>query len=258
VQADRTYQYFIGESFVPAIVADPTANRALVGTHPYINLQTIDSPPGQPASFPANPPPVPPNWQAIFVYRWASERQMEVDMANVPAWVSACMYDNERAQQVPMTPQDEQDAPAPFYSKGAASCHRAAKLFIASAGMRFNNPSPESNTFSTAGAWDVYSMQTQTAESDLPRFTRMIADLQARVVAVNPRARFIVGVGDFAGGHFQPASVTEAAIKAIPSGMAIWMNFSRHAGPNCRDAACPISPRPDLVVRVIDDMSQPS
>jgi hypothetical protein len=258
LQADPAYQYMIGVSFVKPIAADPVANRALAGTHPYINIQTIKSPPGQPTPFPPNPPPVPAEWQPIFVYRWASEKQLELDMPSVPGWISACMYDNERVVQEPMTPQDEQDAPAPFYGKAAAVCHRAGKLFIASAGMRFKNAGPESDTFSTAGAWDVYSMQTQTAEDDLAKFTRMVANLQGRVMAVNPKAKLLAGIGDFAGGRLQPASVAEAAIKALPPGMGIWMNFGPHAGPHCTDPSCPIPGRPDLLVRVIDDLSQGS
>ncbi len=254
--ASGHYQYLLGEPCVSAIVADPVANAALDGTQPYINIGTVKSPPGSPAAFPARPPSVPPAWHAIFIYRWASERQMEVDMPHVPSWIAGCMYDNEKAQMEPMTPTDETAAPVPFYAKAAALCHKAGKLFIASAGLG-RGPGAQNDTFSTANQWDAYSMQTQTGETDLAHFSKAIAFFARRVRASNPNAKLIVGVGDFAHGTLVSASGIEAAIQAVPPGMAIWMNFGRHAGPMCRDSSvCPIPPRPDLLVRVIDDLAR--
>ena len=255
-RAKTPFQYLIGSQYVAAIAADPVASAALDGTHVYINIETIKSPDGQPAVFPARPPSVPASWGAIFIYRWASAQQMERDIAHVPSWISGCMYDNENAHMVPMTPDEERAAPAPYYQRAAAACHKAGKVFIATGGMHFDARNSDTNTFATAGVWDIYSLQTQTVEDNLTKFKSLIGRLQGRVLASNPKARFIVGVGDFAGGSFQPPSVTEAAIREIPAGMGIWMNFGEHAGPNCRGNGCPIPPRPDLLIQVIKDMAK--
>lgn len=255
-KAKTSYQYLIGSQYVPAIAADPVASAALDGTRVYINIETIKSRDGQPAVFPVHPPSVPAGWQAFFIYRWASAQQMERDIANVPTWISGCMYDNENAHMVPMTPDEERAAPAPYYQRAAAACHKAGKVFIATGGMRFGARNSDTDTFATARVWDIYALQTQTGEDNLTKFTSLIGKLQQRVLANNPKARFIVGVGDFAGGSFQPPSVAEAAIRAIPAGTGIWMNFGEHAGPNCRGNGCPIPARPDILVQVIKDMAK--
>ena len=94
-QSHLQWRFMIGNRFIDALVANPAANAALNGTRPLINIETIQSAPGQPAHFPASPPSnVPKAWDAIYMYRWASEQQMAIDMPHVPSWITACMYDN--------------------------------------------------------------------------------------------------------------------------------------------------------------------
>ncbi|MEO9262761.1 MAG: hypothetical protein ABI282_01585 [Candidatus Baltobacteraceae bacterium] len=254
------YRYMIGAGFVSAIAKDPAASAALDGTHPFINIQTIKSAPGQAAAFPARPPDVPASWQPVYVYRWASEVQMEADMPRVPSWITVCMYDNEDAHQTPMTPDAEIADPASYYPKAAQVCHKAGKLFIPSSGIRqfrHQNQSQNDAVYGSATQWDGYSMQTQQGESDLSRFRTNVDSFQRHVLAVNPNAKiFIVGVGDFAGGQLQSPAAIEAAIKSLPPGMAFWMNFGPHAGRGCKD--CPIPARPDLLVQVIKDLATKS
>lgn len=254
-------RYMIGAGYVKDIVRDPAASRALDGTQPIINIQTVRTPEGSPARFPSRPPSdVPASWNAIYMYRWASETQMALDMPGVPSWITMCMYDNEDADQYPMTPQNERDDPASFYPKAADICHKAGKLFIPSSGirqMKRQNQSENDSVYATATSWDGYSMQTQAAENDVARFTANVENFQRRILAVNPRTKiFIVGVGDFAGGHLQPPSTVETAIKSLPPGMIYWMNYGPHNGKGCRDPSeCPIPARPDLLVQVIKDLA---
>ena len=162
------------------------------------------------------------------MYRWASEAQMELDMPNVPKWIAVCMYDNEDARQTPMTPPDEIAHPAQFYARAAKVCHAAGKRFIPSSGIRqFANQDQSENdaVYHTAPDWDGYSMQTQMAEADLPRFQRAVQNFKSRVLAENPHATLIVGVGDFANGTLQPPSTVEQAIRTLPPGTILWMNF---------------------------------
>ncbi|MDP9024888.1 MAG: hypothetical protein M3N13_05930, partial [Candidatus Eremiobacteraeota bacterium] len=206
------------------------------------------------------PSEVPASWGALYMYRWASEAQMALDMPNVPAWITMCMYDNEDADQFPHTPQNERDDPATFYPKAADVCHKAGKLFIPSSGIRQfrgQNQSENDAVYHTATAWDGYSMQTQAAEYNVPKFDADVAEFERHVLAVNPKTKvFIVGVGDFAGKQLQPPSAVEAAIRSLPPGLVYWMNFGPHAGKSCRVASvCPIPARPDLMIQIMKDLA---
>lgn len=253
-QQSPQWHFMFGDRFVDAIVANPAANAALNGARPLINIETIESPSGQAPRFPSSPPAnVPKAWNAIYMYRWASEQQMATDMPHVPSWITACMYDNEDAQQYPLTPQEERVRPSQWIAKAAQVCHQAHKTFLPSSGVRQfrrQDQSDNDNVYRTASDWDGYSAQTQMYEDNLQEFRSRVDDFYQHVHSVNPNAKFfIVGVGDLVHNQLAPNSMVEAAIRSLPPGTYVWLNY----GPHPRQG---IPARPDLVAQVIADLAK--
>ena len=245
--ATPRFQYMFGESSVPAIAGDPAASAALNGTHPFINLKSASPP------YPSGPF-APAAWGAQYVARWGSERQMERDIDKLPSWVTYCMYDNETNAE-PRTPSDEVADAEPFYESAGQICHKAGKKFIATAGVMGAKNSAKP-LFTAAKYWDGYSMQTQTRENNMHEFTSEIENFRSSVQAINPSVKlFIVGIGDFAGGTFQPLPAVENVARAVPQGMPMWLNFGVHNGPHCRDTSvCPIPAHPEMEAQLIKDL----
>ncbi len=275
-------RYLLGQYEVQhGLAADLTQrwNKALANTNPYIILTTAQGPATYPpAAF------APPSWGpgTKYLYRWTSEAQMEADLAQrlpngavnphfPPAYVTACMYDNEPAT-APMSPANENADPPTYYRRAAAACHRAGKTFIATAGLSggtgaapYSSPgryptlaaaatAERCNLYGTAPTWDGQDIQSQTAEGSTSAFiqnvTSHINDVHNGTGCGGNLTLPLItaGIGNFDNNSYMKnyhisIAQQEAAMASIPAQYLLWANFGPHPcapdplHPECTDGS---------------------
>ena len=181
----------------------------------------------------------PPGWRALPAATFPSYAAMAKALqgSQVPAEVKAIIYDNESWT---FTPPGEQHDLERFEKLAAEAIHRAGRIFIATPAadlVPVLSPNVERGKRydeylrlgipRMAARWaDVYEVQAQGSEDNLPLYTRFVKAAAAEARVANPKVRVFAGLSTNPSGKRVTAKQLYDAVEATRGAVdGYWLNI---------------------------------
>jgi hypothetical protein len=181
----------------------------------------------------------PEGWHAVPTATFPSYAALQkaLDGGQLPPEVKAIIYDNESWT---FTPPEEQHDLARFEKLAAEAVHRAGRILIAtpaadlvpvlSPKIERGNRYDEYLRLGIAGMaarWaDVYEVQAQGSEDNLPLYTRFVNAAAAQARTANPKVRVFAGLSTNPSGKRVTARQLYDAVEATRDAVdGYWLNI---------------------------------
>jgi hypothetical protein len=225
---------------------DPVARTFLSDSRPYV-VRRRDARGTLPGA-----------WRAEIVRTYTSVADLEraAGRGAIGPEVRAVLYDNEAW---PFTPEAEQRDPAGFTERAAALARACGVALIAAPAVTLTRvlaPGPERRydaylrlglAAAAARHADVYVVQAQGSERDLPRYASFVDAAGRQAREANPRVRVFAGISTNPSGIRVSAGIILRAIAATRGVVdGYWFNVPK-PGPYCPGCT---EFRPDLAIEV--------
>jgi hypothetical protein len=170
---------------------------------------------------------------ATHTVNFADETKLEAAITNgtLPADTGAVIYDCECW---PGTPLDQQHDPAPYYQRAADAVQGAGLTFIATPATDLaNGCNPGSNPdwerylsgnipALAAKSADIYEIQSQKFQADLPTYTSYVQQAAAQALAANPDVSIMAGLTTNHNGVEYTGADLIAAARAVQNDVWGW------------------------------------